>query len=104
MPINHKVHLIVASNGTPDIRTFLPIKIELKVNNEIAWQNTISGDPKQVCRDATGCSIDGPVISSAWKGKRITLQAYGKGSEVLSVCDRTSMTQDDIDSGKLLCN
>lgn len=84
LPIGHQVHLIVASNGIPDIRTFLPIKIELKVNNELAWQSTISGDPQQVCRDATGCSIDGPAVEAAWQGKTIELRAYAADGSLLA--------------------
>ncbi|MDA2921668.1 hypothetical protein MYX07_00190, partial [Patescibacteria group bacterium AH-259-L07] len=84
LPAEHRVHLIVASNGDPDIRTFLPIKVELVVDGDVVWQTTIRGSPQETCRDATGCSIDGPLIQSSWQGKEVTLKAYSKEGKVLA--------------------
>ncbi|MBI2096913.1 MAG: hypothetical protein HYT40_02035, partial [Candidatus Sungbacteria bacterium] len=84
LPFGHRVHLVAASNGSPDVRTLLPVKIELKVNGSLVWQTTIQGDPALTCRDATGCSIDGPVIQSSWQGSKIELTARGKDGKLLA--------------------
>lgn len=84
LPYGHLVHLIVASNGTPDIRTLLPIRIVLKIDSNLAWTATISGDPELNCRDATGCSIDGPLIQNDWQNKTIELNAYDKNELLLA--------------------
>lgn len=80
---NVPIHLVVASDGNPDVRNFLPISIVLKVDGKEEFKTTISGDPKLVCRDATGCSIDGPVMKPEWKNKPIELSAFGKDGTLL---------------------
>ncbi len=89
-PVNELVsntspYLIIASNGDPDIREKLPIKIELKVDGVVVLETTITGDPTKVCRDATGCSVQGPLIDPAWEGKKIELIAYDNDDNVLAV-------------------
>ncbi len=84
LPYGHRVHLIAASNGTPDMRTFLPIRVEFTVDGTIVWQTSIAGSPNAVCRDATGCSTDGPTVQSSWQGKKIRLNAYGKDGQLLA--------------------
>lgn len=44
------IHLIVTTSDTPDMTTFLPITIILKVDGKEEYKATISGDPKVVCR------------------------------------------------------
>ena len=78
-------YLIVASDGDPDMTQQLPIKVELKVDGETVLTTTITGDPKKVCRDATGCSIQGPPIKPEWEGKKLELIATGKNGQVLAV-------------------
>lgn len=81
---NQGVHFIVASNGNPDVRTLLPITLVLKVDGKVEWTGKIDGDPKLVCRDQTGCSVDGPTMKSEWKDKSINLTATSGGGQVLA--------------------
>ncbi len=68
------VHVIVASNGDPDIRALLPITIVLVVEGEEVWRFVIEGDPTAVCRDATGCSADAPTVRMAeWENEDVEL-------------------------------
>lgn len=80
---NAPIHLVVATSGSPDVRTLLPISIVLKVDGKEEFKTIISGDPKLVCRDATGCSTDGPVMKSEWKNRSIELSAYDKNGNLL---------------------
>tara|TARA_B100000315_G_C14217798_1_gene425057 strand:+ start:190 stop:516 length:327 start_codon:yes stop_codon:yes gene_type:complete len=88
LPYGHQVHFIVASdpdkNPDLDIREFLPISIELVVDNLSAPIVYIEGSIYQVCRGPTGCSMDGPVIPEDWVNRSITLKAYGSDGSLLA--------------------
>lgn len=75
-------HIIVATNGNPDVRGWLPIKIEVKVDGKTFWTGTIQGDPSQVCRGSTGCSMNGPKMPSNWQ--KIEVFAYDKNSQLVA--------------------
>ncbi len=53
-------HIVVASSGTPDITTQLPITLRLVRNGQEIWTKTIPNEPELNCRGPTGCSGDGP--------------------------------------------
>ncbi len=77
-----KPHIIVATNGDPDVRNLLPIRLELKVNGDSVWNGKIEGDPSVVCRGATGCSIDGPNVTTDFNS--IILTAYDKNGQAVA--------------------
>ena len=78
----HKVHFVVASN-TADVRLQLPITIAITVKGEEVFKAKIPNDPVGYCRDATGCSIDGPVIDSSWQDSPLFVQASNKDGKLL---------------------
>ncbi|MBI2598905.1 hypothetical protein HYW40_01685 [Candidatus Curtissbacteria bacterium] len=89
LPSGKAVHIVVASSGTPDIRTHRPVKIEIWVDGQKVWEETVDELPitngkTPNCRGANGCSIDGPVIKPEWKGKKIEVKAYGKNGDLLA--------------------
>lgn len=78
-----KPHIIVASEAGVDVRDWLPIKIEIKKDGSSFWNGKIEGDPKQVCRGPTGCSVNGPSgIGLDWK--KIEIIAYDKNGKVVA--------------------
>ncbi|MFA5799914.1 MAG: S-layer homology domain-containing protein [Candidatus Peribacteraceae bacterium] len=84
LPFGGSVHFIVASNGTHDVRKDLPIRIHMWVNDVLTYSLTFNGDPSAVCRNATGCSVDGPVIPAEWRGQTVRVEAYSKDGTLLS--------------------
>lgn len=88
LPFGHRVHLIVARDPQRDlsfdVRQYLPISLMLFVNGAPVWEGRVEGDANSVCRDATGCSIDGPLMSSSWQGKSLELIAVGRTGELLA--------------------
>ena len=84
LPVPGKAHLVVASNGSPDIRQHLPISITLTVNGSSYWAATIANNPTQNCRDATGCSIDGPQLSAELQGASLRIEARGSTGALLA--------------------
>lgn len=79
------VYIIVASSGTLDIRKALPIELKITVDGKEVWRGKIAGNPTKVCRDATGCSVEGPVIKKEWLAGELVLTATGSKGEVLAV-------------------
>jgi len=51
---------VIVGSQTKDVREELPIYLEYFKNGVSAWKGTIDGDPAKICRDKTGCGIDGP--------------------------------------------
>ncbi len=82
LPYGSSVHFVVASN-TVDVTKQLPITIVMKVDGEEVFRTTIPNEPEYNCRDATGCSVDGPLILNEWMGKEIILDATNKDGELL---------------------
>jgi len=58
-------HIIVAGNGSPPMASFLTIDVEVfdPVSGGRIWKDMIVGPADQVCRDDTGCSLDGPTLA-----------------------------------------
>jgi len=86
-----QTHFIAASDGTPDMRNYMPMIFILntKASSEMVyytfWQKTISDTgPYGDCRGATGCSVDGPTIPSSMQGNSFKLEARGKNGELLA--------------------
>ncbi|MEX2548079.1 MAG: hypothetical protein WD830_09870 [Chloroflexota bacterium] len=78
-------HLVVASLGEPDITMLLPIRVILYVGDQMPWNTLIEGDPRQVCRGPTGCSIDAPgPVDPAWLGQNPMLLAYAANGSPLA--------------------
>lgn len=77
-----KPHIIVAADPGVDVRTWLPIKLELKKDGSVIWTGTISGNPAQVCRGPTGCSTNGPSVSTDYK--KLELTAYDKNGKIVA--------------------
>ncbi len=83
-----KPHIIVATDPGKDVRTWLPIKIEIKKDGNNFWSGKIEGNPKQVCRGPSGCSINGPSgIGVDWK--KIEITAYDKNNRLVAVFGET---------------
>ncbi|MBI4067050.1 hypothetical protein HY407_01600, partial [Candidatus Gottesmanbacteria bacterium] len=78
-----KPHIIVATSGDPDVRNWLPIRLELKVNGDSVWNGKIEGDPSVVCRGSTGCSMDGPNVTTEFNS--ITLTAYSNNGQAVAI-------------------
>lgn len=78
-------YVIVASQ-TQDVREQLPISIEYLKNGKSVWAGVISGDPAKVCRDKTGCGVDGPNIKdlNLMSGDSLEMVAKGKDGTVLA--------------------
>ncbi|MBI3260969.1 hypothetical protein HYZ64_01180 [Candidatus Berkelbacteria bacterium] len=79
------VHIIVASGGDPDITKLLPIKLKIVVDGKTEWEGTISAPAEANCRDATGCSMNGPSIPSDWKSKKVDVEAYDSAGELMAL-------------------
>lgn len=78
-----KPHIIVAADPGKDVRTWLPLKIEIRKDGSNFWSGKIDGDPKQVCRGSSGCSTNGPSgIGIDWK--KIEIIAYDKNGKVVA--------------------
>lgn len=84
LPFGKSVHFVVASDGTHDVRKDLPIRIHMWVNDVLTYSLTFNGNPSEVCRNATGCSVDGPTIPAEWRGQTVRVEAYGKDGTLLS--------------------
>ncbi|MDO8553213.1 MAG: hypothetical protein Q7S22_00260 [Candidatus Micrarchaeota archaeon] len=82
LPYGSTVHFVVASTSV-DIRNQLPITIVMKVNEEEVFRKVIPNEPEYNCRDATGCSTDGPLVLNEWIGKEVILDATNKDGELL---------------------
>jgi len=84
-----KPHIIVATDpGGPDVRTWLPIKLELKKDGNVIWTGKIDGNPSVICRGITGCSTNGPSgIGDNWK--RIEITAFDKNGKVVATFSET---------------
>ncbi len=83
LPYGSRSHVVVASNGTPDVRTLLPLALRLDVDGATVWEGKIEGDPSVVCRGANGCSVDGPQVDPTWEGKLAELFVTLKGQTYL---------------------
>ena len=72
---------IIVGSKTEDVREQLPITIEFLKNGTSAWTGTIDGDPSVVCRDATGCGMEGPDFNDLKMGKDDKLEVIAKGKD-----------------------
>ncbi|MBI3290406.1 hypothetical protein HYZ78_03360 [Candidatus Microgenomates bacterium] len=80
-----QMYVIVASK-TQDVRKQLPINLEAFANGKSVWKGMVDGSPSEVCRDATGCGVDGPDTKTLnlKAGDKLEFTATGKDGKIIA--------------------